>query len=304
MSEASIPRRDENERWKALIRESEATMEKYLVPEINSDLASFIRCITFRVFLVVFLRVDPDTLAFTNVQRVTEALLDFYDDRQGKSTLPLVVESILYQWLPREQFPTSLDRILPAYEALWRIIATIVVTCQEDSDEKKTRRWMMLDFRDNPRDRQYRASFGGDGKSVSTITNDAVGCLIPIARPLQATTSNWPLSCIPVVPITRSQQAITSDWLLSCIQYASGGSSTAEDPPTVQEALKFAALLASKVIGRIGVHYGISHDGVTVSQASPWDRRKIFGVNRVRPAHIAINAVDMAPHASTSKQLY
>lgn len=267
-------------RWRALIRESETGIEKYLVPEINIDLASFIRSVTFRAFLVVFLSVDPDTLTFANVRRVTGALSDFYDDKEGKSTLPTDVKSILYQWLPERRFPSSLDRILPVYEALWRIIAMIVMTCEED--ETKALRWVMLDFRDNPRDQQYRASFGNDGKSVSAITDDVVSRLIPIARPQHVVASNWPWSCI--------QNA--SD---------SGSNST---PPTVQEALKFAALLASRVIGRVGVHYGISSNGVTGSQAPPWDQRKIFRVNRSVPGHVAINLVEMLPHASTSRQLY
>lgn len=247
------------------------------------DLASLIRCITFRVFLVVFLGVDPDTLdtlAFPNVRRVTEALSDFYDDAQGQSTLPPEVQSILYGWLPHRQFPSSLDRILPAYEALWKIIATIVVTCEDD--ETKALRWVMLDFRDNPRDRQYRASFGSGSKSVSAITDDVVGRITPIARPQHATTSTWPLSCI---------------------QYASASSSMPGYPPTVQEALKFAALLASMVVGRVGVHYVISGDGITGGRPSPWDQRKIIGVNRA-PGHIAINVVEMRPNASASRQVY
>ncbi|KAG8217087.1 hypothetical protein J3R82DRAFT_5114 [Butyriboletus roseoflavus] len=264
-------------RWKALIRESEAGIERYLVPEINIDLASFIRSITFRAFLVVFMNVDPDTLTFANVQRVTGVLSDFYDDKEGERTLPTDVRSILDQWLPQKRFPSSLDRILPAYEALWRIVAMIVVTCEED--ETKALRWVMLDFRDNPRDQQYRASIGS-GESVSAITDDVVSRLIPIARPQHATASNWPLSCI---------------------QNASGSNST---PPTVQEALKFAALLASGVIGRVGVHYGISGNGVANSQASPWDRRKIFRVNRSVPGHVAIHILDILPHAGTSRQIY
>lgn len=236
------------------------------------------RCITFRVFSVVFLDVDPDTLAFENVQRVTGALADFYDDGEGKSSLPPEVKSILYQWLPRERFPSSLDRILPAYEALWRIATTIVMDCEEDGT--KALRWVMLDFRDNPRDRQYRASFGREGNSASAITDKIVGRLIPIARPQQVTTSNWPLSCI---------------------QNAFRGSSTA---PTVDEALKFAALLASRVIGRIGVHYEISGGCATDSQASPWHGRKISGVNRPVPGHITINVVERALHPSPSNSVY
>jgi hypothetical protein len=236
------------------------------------------------VFLVVFLGVDPDTLdalAVSNVQRVTGALSDFYDDGQGEtreSTLPPEVQSVLYRLLPREQFPFSLDRILPAYEALWQIIATIVVTCEDD--ETKALRWVMLDFRDNPRDRQYRASFGSGSKSASAITDDVVGRITPIAPPQHATTSTWPLSCI---------------------QYASSSSSTLGSPPTVQEALKFAALLASMVIGRVGVHYVISGDGVTGGRAS--HGRKIIGVNRAT-GHIAINVVDKRPHANPSRQVY
>jgi len=264
-----------------LIRESEAAIEKYLVPEIDIDLASFIRCITFHVFSAVFLGVDPDRLTVSNVQLVTGALSDFYGDGEGTSTLPFEIQSILYQWLPGEQFPSSLDRILPAYEALWRIVATIVVTCEDD--ETRSLRWVMLDFRDNPRDRQYRAAFGRDGKSVSAITDEAVSRIPPIARSQHATTSTWPLNCI---------------------QYASESASisTAGYPPTVQEALKFAALLAAMAIGRVGVHYKIS-DGIAGSRASPWDQRKIFGVHRT-PGHLAINVVEMRPHASTCRQDY
>lgn len=236
------------------------------------------------MFLVVFLGVDPNPLVFTKVHRVTGAISEFYNDRQGKSTLPLDVQNTLYEWLPRERFPSSLVRIFPAYEALWRIIATIIVTCEDD--ETKSSRWVMLDFRDNPQDRQYTSSIGSDGRSVSVITDDVVGRLTPIERPQHhATSSNWPLGCI---------------------QNAASGLSMAVHPPTVQEALKFGALLAATVIGRVGVHYGISGpggDGVAGSQASPWDRRKIFGVNNV-PAHLTINVVEMLPRASTSRQAH
>ena len=225
---------------------------------------------------------DPDTLAFPNVQRVTSALSEFYNDGQGESTLPIQVQNILYKWLPRKQFPSSLDRILPAYEALWQIIATIVVTCEDD--ETKALRWVMLDFRDNPRDRQYRASFGSGSKSVSDITDDAFGRIQPIACPQHATTSTWPLSCI---------------------QYASASSSTPGYQPTVKEALKFAALLASMVIGRVGVHYVISGGGATGGRTSPWDQRKISGVNRTPPGHVVINVeMPVRHHAGSSKQVY
>lgn len=264
-----------------LTRESEAAIEEYLLPNIDMDLASFVRCTTFRVFSVVFLGVDPGTLAFPTLQLVTGAVSDFYDDGQGKSTLPLEVQNILCEWLPCE-FPFALDHILPAYEALWRIIATTMVTCEDD--ETKVLRWVMLDFRDNPRDRQYRVCFGNVGESVSAIMDDAVKRITPIARPQHATTSTWPLSCI---------------------QYASPqGSSMVGHPPTIQEALKFAALLASKIIGRIGVHYGISGERVMGCHAAPWEQRKIFGVNRVQaqaqaPGHVAIDVVDIPrPHCN------
>ncbi|KAG9318068.1 hypothetical protein JVU11DRAFT_132 [Chiua virens] len=204
-------------RWNALIKESEATIGKYLVPDINVNLGEFLRCAAFRVFLVVFLGVDPDTLAYANVQLVTGAIAEYYKDREGKSALAPDVQSIFNEWLSPERFPSSLDNIIPAYEALWRIAATIVVKCEED--ETKVSRWIMLDFRDNPRDRQYTASFG-HGKSASAITEDAFGRLTPIVRPLYATAQNWPLDCI---------------------QYAA----TSEDSPTVQEALKFAGIVGS-----------------------------------------------------------
>ena len=240
------------------------------------DLASFIRCITFRVFSVVFLDADLNTLTFPKLQLVTAGLTDFYDDGRGKGTLAPEVQSILYEWLPRERFPDSLDRILPAYEALWRIVATLVVTCEDD--EAGSMRWVMLDFRDNPRDRQYEAHFRDDEKSVSAITDAVVGRITPIARPPpgHATTSTWPLSCI---------------------QYAFATGSLAGSPPTRQEALKFAALLASMVIGQIGVHYGISGEVLLMgSQGSPWVQRKIFGINR------STITPEIRPHTSSSKQ--
>lgn len=266
-----------------LLSESESTIEKYLLPEINIDLATLIRCVTFRVFLVVFLRVNPNPLEFVKVQRVTGAISEFYDDGQGNSTLPLDVQRMLYEWLPRRRFPSSLDRILPAYEALWRIIATIVVTCEDD--DTRSLRWMILDFRDNPRDRQYSASTGNDGRSVSDITDDAVGRLTPIARP--------------------QSHATSPDWQLSCIQHAISSRSTSGHP-TVSEGLKFGALLASKVIGRVGVHYGISGRGTTdvaSSQASPWEQRRIFGIHNV-PHHLTVSVLEMFPHASTSRQAH
>lgn len=231
------------------------------------------------MFSVVFLNLDPRRLEFSRVERVTGAISEFYNDGQGKSALPSDVQNTLNEWLPPRSFPFSMERILPAYEALWRIVATIVVNCEDD--ETRSLRWVMLDFRDNPRDRQYSASFGSDGRSVASITDDVVGRLMPIARPQQhATSSNWPLSCI---------------------QYATGHS-MAGNAPTVQEALKCAALLAAEVAGRVGVHYAISgqSDSVMGSQASPWDRRRIFGVNSVPDHHGNINVVEKFPHAGSS----
>ncbi|KAF8129276.1 hypothetical protein EV363DRAFT_1338445 [Boletus edulis] len=246
---------------------------------MNLDI--FIRCITFRVFLVVFLGVDPNTLVFGRLERVTTALSYFYDDAQGRNALPLDVQGILNEWLPRERFPSSLDRILPAYEALWRIVATLVVMCEDD--QTRDLRWVMLDFRDNPWDRQYRSSFRADGKSVATITDEVVG---------------------HVTPIARSQHAATSTWPLSCIQYASASGLMVGNSPTVQEGLKFAALLASKVLGRIGLHFGISGDSNTPgSQASPWEQRKIFEINR-SSSHLSVNVVESRSHASTSRQVH
>lgn len=278
MSNLAMP----SSRWKALLRESEATIERYLSFSIDIELATFIRCVTFRVFLTVFLGVDLEAgnpVMFARLKEITDAISEFHDDSQGRSTLHPAVKGILDTWLP----PDYLDRILPAYEALWRTIATIVVTCEDD--ESRSLRWVMLDFRDNPRDRQYSAAFGSDGKGASVITDDAVGRLTPIiARPqYQATGSNWPLSCI--------QNATWSDW-------------EGVQPPTVREALKFAALLASTVIGRVGVHYGISgpvDGGAGVSQGSPWNQRRIFKINHT-PGYHTINVE--RPHAGTSKQAH
>ena len=278
-----VPNTLDLSRWKALISESEAAIGQCLVPKINMDLAPFIRCITFRVFLVVFLGVDAATLAPPDVLRVTGALTNFYNDEEAKSTIPPEVQRILYEWLPSEHFPFSLDRILPAYEALWRIIATLVVTCKDD--ETNDLRWVMLDFRDNPRDRQYTASFRTDRKSVSDIT-EGVARITPIAR--------------------STQHASTSTWPLSCIQYASPKSCGAGYAPTVQEGLKFAALLASKIIGRIGVHYGITGIGTTGSHASPWDQRKIYEQEVRSPlGQVPINAAEICrSHSNSSNQTH
>lgn len=311
-------------RWKALISESTAAIEQHLRPEIDVELASFIRCITFRVFLVVFLNVNPHQIDTNDVLRVTASLSDFYDDRnagpggrrpgtgggqtrtRSNSKLPEDVQNILRPWLSRTgagvratsgRRPSSqsnLDRALPAYEALWRIIATIVVTCEDD--ESRALRWVMLDFRDNPWDRQYGVSFGG-GKSASTITDDVVGHLGPITHLKQPQ---------PTIPIPSSEP---SSSLMNCIHCAFTGGSASEpamasssspehsDTPTVLEALKFAALLASMVIGRVGIKYEISpSEGVRAGDQAPgppWDRRKLRGP-----------LAGLPPYASGSRQAH
>jgi len=89
---------------------------------------------------------------------------------------------------------------------------------------------------------------------------------------------------------------------MSCIRCAFTGDSeptTAgperSDTPTVLEALKFAALLASMVIGRVGVRYEISpSEGVTGDyQVPPWNRRRLRGPGVREP-----------PYASGSRQAH
>ncbi|KAF9239150.1 hypothetical protein BU15DRAFT_74842 [Melanogaster broomeanus] len=216
MIESFIAQGDEAARWTALISESNLAVKQFLAAEI--DFSTFIRCVTFRVFLVVFLRLGPDLLTSEEVQRVTEALNEFYEG--STNVLPSEIQSILEQWLPPNGFPDPLDRILPAYEALWRIVASTVIFCEDD----ESRRGVILDFRDNPRDRQYKASYKSDELSVSEMIDEVVRHPSPIAR-MPSTAPKRPFGCI-----------------LHTLSHM-----TAEHLPAPQEALKAAALVASKV---------------------------------------------------------
>ncbi|KAF9228840.1 hypothetical protein BS17DRAFT_213031 [Gyrodon lividus] len=251
--EPFILQRDEANRREALMHASDPTIEQFLVPRI--DFATFIRCVSFRIFLVVFLKLDGDVLTSEDVQGVTEALYEFYEDAEATSTLPSEMQNILERWIPTDRFPDPLDRILPAYEALWRIIAATVVHCEDDED--RVLRGVMLDFRDNPRDRQYKTPYyGSEDRSVSTIIEEVVGQLPPIARTSRPITWKWPFGCI----------LLTLSHL------------TAKNLPAPQEALKLAALMASKVIGQVvGVKYRLS--GASNHQGHPWDGREISQVD-------------------------
>ncbi|KIJ17029.1 hypothetical protein PAXINDRAFT_98118 [Paxillus involutus ATCC 200175] len=249
MTESSISQRDEVNRRQALIRGSEPAITQFLTPEI--DFASFIRCISFRLFLVVFLGLDELDASFTsdseNVRLVTQALYEFYEDAEAKSTLPAEMQNLLERWLPASQFPDLLGRILPAYEALWRIVAATVVHCEEDGSHDC--RGVMLDFRDNPKDLQYTSSYG-DGESASAIIEHVVKNLPPVARTRPPTTSKSPI--------------------------------TTENLPASPEASKAAALVASQVIDRVpGVRHRLA--GGSVHEGYPWDGREMVTVNVVLP---------------------
>ncbi|KIK96672.1 hypothetical protein PAXRUDRAFT_32237 [Paxillus rubicundulus Ve08.2h10] len=245
MTESSIPQINEVNRRKAFIRESEPAIAQYLTPGI--DFASFIRCISFRLFLVVFLELNASLLTSDpeNVRLVTQALYEFYEDAEAKSTLPAEMLNILERWLPASQFSNLLDHILPTYETLWRIVAATVVHCEDDGN--RDCRGVMLDFRDNPKDIQYTSSYRDGDWSASAIINRVVESLPPVARTKSPTTSKSPFT---------------------------GG-----NLPTQDETLKAAALVASQVIGqvtgRLSKGSGPSHDGY------PWDGREMVMMNAV-----------------------
>ncbi|KAF8839848.1 hypothetical protein BDN67DRAFT_969372 [Paxillus ammoniavirescens] len=247
MTESSISQRDEVNRREALIRGSESAIAQFLTPEI--DFASFIRCISFRLFLVVFLGIDASSLTSDpkNVRLVTQALYEFYEDAEAKSALPAEMQNILERWLPASQFPDLLGRILPAYETLWRIVAATVIHCEEDGS--RDCRGVMLDFRDNPKDLQYTSSYG-DGESASAIIEHVVKNLPPVARTRPPTTSKSPI--------------------------------TTGNLPASREASKTAALVASQVIDRVA---GVRHRlrGESGHEGYPWDGREIVTVNVVLP---------------------
>ncbi|KAL4065150.1 hypothetical protein J3A83DRAFT_4100166 [Scleroderma citrinum] len=168
--------------WKRLVRVTEQGVNHFL-PAASCDFATFIRCVTFHIWVVGVLNPDgpqDGILQSTDlsVEQVTNVFFGF-SETGGTSVTPSHLHSTLKRWITCDEDAhcNPVDLIYPMCEKLWRLVAATVICAQRCPVSKNP----LLDFCDNPTERQFRSSRSPDhGPSAADIINEVLRVHPPV----------------------------------------------------------------------------------------------------------------------------
>ncbi|KAH7890075.1 hypothetical protein F5I97DRAFT_1802088 [Phlebopus sp. FC_14] len=261
--------------WRALEKVAKESTVKFLplVAEGGIDFPTFVRCVTFRFWLVGFLQADNESLDCKDLSA-------FLPNDKTRNTLPDEIQQCIPSYAP--------DVIIPAYEKLWQSIAAAIVHC--GGDDSGLLRHILLDFRDNPTDRQLVTASGiNDEPSVSCIMNEVLRLHPPISQIFRTVHQNWwkslAIPSVQLADIKAVQQRDThgnllrdptrfdpSRWKrdLKPALFAFGGGPHV--CPAEKWAPRAAALVASIVMERVdGVKFRFEYDDSSSASGCVWD---------------------------------
>lgn len=168
--------------WKRLVRVTEQAVNHFL-PATSCDFATFIRCVTFHIWVVGVLNPDaPQDVILQStdlsVAQVTSAFFEF-NETGGTGVTPSRLHSTLKEWITcdRDGNNNPVNLVFPVYEKLWRLVAAIVICAQRCPVAKNP----LLDFCDNPTERQFRSSRAPDhGPSAADVINEVLRMYPPV----------------------------------------------------------------------------------------------------------------------------
>ena len=270
--------------WRRLIAVTEQGIGHFL-PAASCDFATFIRCVTFHAWVVGVL--DPDApqdavLRGTDlsVEQVTNILFEFSENGSMGAT-PAHLHSVLKGWIlcNRGANDNPVNLVFPVYEKLWRLVAAIVICGQRFPIADNP----LLDFCDNPTERQFKAS------SAANIINEVLRMHPPVPEisrphglPIWKTLQ---MRRVQIVDIKAAQEFNEEGERLEDPQefnperWQSGPKPAifafGDGPlrcPAESFAPAFAALIASKVMDRVdGVGHKLVQSGNTGSTTYCWE---------------------------------
>lgn len=181
-------------RWSSrLVKVTEAGVTQFL-PATSCDLGSFIRCVTFHVWVLGMLRPDgpPDRRLLSGdhltVEQLTNTFFEFSE--AGESVSPDHIRGALGQWIPDEEGVTPVNLVFPMYEKLWRLVAATVICSQGFPVSQNP----LLDFCENPTRRQFMTSRGteqGPTSRVADIMDEVLRLHPPIQEILRPYELPW-----------------------------------------------------------------------------------------------------------------
>lgn len=162
-------------RWGRLVKVTESGVTQFL-PQTTCDLAGFIRCVTFHVWVLGIL--NPDDPAnrqllsegHLTVEQLTNAFFKFSET--SASVSPDQIRGALRQWIADDN-PVNL--VFPMYEKLWRLVAATVLCTRKFPVSQNP----LLDFCENPTERQFTTA-SRDGPNVEDIMNEVLRLHPPV----------------------------------------------------------------------------------------------------------------------------
>ncbi|KAL4065166.1 hypothetical protein J3A83DRAFT_4099955 [Scleroderma citrinum] len=168
--------------WRRLVKVTEAGITQFL-PTTSCDLANFIRCLTFHVWVLGVLKPDdPSDRRLLSghhltVEQITNAFFSV-SETGNTSVSSDQIRGALGQWIPdHDDDNNPVNLVFPVYEKLWRLVAATVLCSQGYSVSKNP----LLDFCENPTRRQFETSRGTDqGPSATDIMNEVLRLHPPV----------------------------------------------------------------------------------------------------------------------------
>ncbi|KDR82044.1 hypothetical protein GALMADRAFT_135420 [Galerina marginata CBS 339.88] len=181
---------------------------------------SFIQNITLVVVLVGILQIETpiQSLCHKDVTVVANSITTLWALSKKPGPIPPTIFKELTTCLRRlvvdeEKFPNPLDFVIPAWETLWRVVATTIAYTYSDEEMKKT----FEEFNVCPSDRAFLGT--GEDISVKGIVNEAMRLRPPSKHIGRSKSRLWCprfLECWIWSGITRVKTYADVERLLRC----------------------------------------------------------------------------------------
>lgn len=159
--------------------ESVATTEREGEQTIRFD--SFVQNVALQVILCGLFDVPADSISVRDLSVVAKGINNLWRLSKLPHDLPPStlndINSRLHRWIPTELYPNPIDFIIPAFETMWRVVATTVAFTHNDADALT----VLRDFSTNPTRNQFE-HFEEDYPSVESLVAETIRLYPPTRR--------------------------------------------------------------------------------------------------------------------------
>lgn len=167
----------------------------------------FVQCVTLRVVLVGIMGVNiaVDSLDGESIIVVVDGITKLWSlsKKPGASSRKLLMKVKLHlrRLVPDEDtFPNPLNFVVPAWETLWRVVATAIAYTHDDPRLRR----LFLELYVNPKEEVFRAE-GRDGVSVKGVVDETMR-LHPPSRHISRMRPRLGWSWVPGVLLDAMEQ--------------------------------------------------------------------------------------------------